>query len=168
MELIEKYRWPVFFATAIVLLGVLIGASNSDKKTVDTDQKTTKNSSSQQVKSDKQKKEDEAKAKADAAMTGTVTYTAQMGDSYTVLARKAVQAYAHDRGMTLKPAQIIAAETHLTVDADSPYLDYGQKVSFDKSVVSKAVMSAQALTASELAAWEAYVPYVVFDTSLNG
>lgn len=168
MELIEKYRWPVFFATAVVLLGVLIGASNSDNKSVDTDKKTTKNSSSQQVKSDKQKKEDDAKAKVEAAKTGSVTYTAQMGDSYTVLARKAVQAYAHDSGVTLKPAQIIAAETHLTVDADSPYLDYGQKVTLDKSVVSKAVADAQALSADELAAWEMYVPYVIFDTSLNG
>lgn len=172
MELIEKYRWPVFFATAVILLGVLIGASNKGSDSSDTSKKSSKASTSQQKQAEQKMKKEEAaaaaKAKADAAKAGSITYTARMGDSYTVLARKAVQAYAHDTNTTLKPAQVIAAETHLTVDAGSPYLNYGQKVTLDKAVVAKAVANAQALTAAELAAWEVYVPYVIFDTSLNG
>ncbi|USN96714.1 MAG: hypothetical protein H6797_00745 [Candidatus Nomurabacteria bacterium] len=168
MELIEKYRWPVFFGTAVILLGVLIGASNSGTKSSDTSKKSPKVSTSQQKKAEQMKKEEAVKAKAEAAKSGTVTYTARMGDSYTVLARKAVQAYASDTGVTLEPAQIVAAETHLTVDAHSPYLNYGQKVTLDKATVAKAVASAQALTAAQLAAWQVYVPYVSFDTSQNG
>ena len=164
MELIEKYRWPVFFGAAVILLGVLIAASNNSND-VGTGKKTSKESTSQQKPTEKPSKNTD---KTGSSVTGSVTYTARSGDSYTVLARKAVQAYAHDANVTLKPAQIIAAETHLTVDADSPYLNYGQKVTFDKTTVSKAVKSAQALTATELAAWQAYVPYVIFDTSQNG
>lgn len=172
MELLEKYRWPVFFATAVVLLGVLIGAGNSGNKASDTNKDSSKATSSETKKAEEKAKADkveaEQKAKAEAASTGSVAYTAQMGDSYSVLARKAVQAYAQDTNTTLKPAQIIAAETNLTVDAGSPYLNYGQKVTIDKAAVSKAVADAQALSAAEVAAWEAYVPYVIFDTSLNG
>lgn len=168
MEIIEKYRWPIFFGAAVILLGVLIGAGNSGQKANDTNKNDAKASTSQQKQAEETKKKAAEKAKAEAAKTGEVTYTARLGDSYTVLARKAVQAYAHDTKVTLKPAQIVAAETHLTVGADSPYLNYGQKVTYDKAVVAKAVAGAQALSATELAAWQAYVPYVVFDTSHNG
>jgi len=88
------------------------------------------------------------------------TFTAQAGDSYTVFARNAIQSYAKTQAINLKTAQIIAAETMLAQDAGSPLLEIGQKVTLKTTAVHSAVSKAQALSAEQLGAWEAYVPYV--------
>ena len=95
-------------------------------------------------------------------------YTARQGDSYTVLARKAVQTYGIREKVRLSLAQIVAAETFLTNDAGSPSLVVGQKVSFSPDTVHSAMTKAQNLNAAQLAAWQTYVPYVDFDTRDNG
>lgn len=87
-------------------------------------------------------------------------FTAKEGDSYTVLARSAVQSYAKTQGLKLQTAQIIAAETFLAQEAGSPLLDIGQKVTLKTTAVHNAVKKAQALNAEQLTAWETYVPYV--------
>ena len=118
-----------------------------------------------------------AAAKTETTMTKTTTktttkdpytYTAKSGDSYTVLARKAVQTYGIREKVKLSLAQIVAAETFLTSDAGFPELNEGQAVTFKVDTVKAAVKKAQGLTDSQKAAWQAYVPYVDFDTRDNG
>lgn len=98
----------------------------------------------------------------------TYDYVAQAGDSYSVLARKAVQTFGLENKVNLSQAQIIAAETHLTIDADSPLLNEGQDVSFNKDTVKKWVDQVQKLTKAEQALWRPYVTGVDFDTRNNG
>lgn len=166
MQNVEKYKWLVVSGVAVILLGgLLVINSNETIDTSKTDQVATEQD--QKAQEEKEKAE-AAKKKAEEAKKGERVYTARPGDSYHVLARKAVQAYAKDAGVNVSRAQIVAAETYLAQDAGSPLLEVGQKVTLDKGVVAKAVKKAQSLTASELAAWQVYVPYVNFDTSNNG
>lgn len=112
--------------------------------------------------------QDTASAATDTKKPETYTYTAQAGDSYSQFARKAVQTYGLSEKVKLSPAQIIFVETNLTQAALSPYLDLGQKASLSKSDVKTWVEKAQKMTDSEKAAWQAYVPYVDFDTKTVG
>lgn len=92
-------------------------------------------------------------------------YVAQPGDSYTLMARKAVQDYNKSNKSNLSQAQIIYAETNLTQSAGSPYLEVGQSVSIKKSDVQKWVDSAKKLSNADQSAWGQYVSSVNFDTS---
>ena len=85
-----------------------------------------------------------------------------------MLARKAIQRYAKEMKIELSHAQIIAAETHLTITAGSPGLEVQQVVTIDKQILKNAVQAAQQLSQDEQAAWAVYVPYTNFDTSQNG
>ncbi len=96
------------------------------------------------------------------------TYTARTGDSYSVLARKAVQTYGLQHKITLSQAQIVAAESNLAIQAGSPELNEGQQVSITTSSVKSVVETAQKMNADETAAWQAYVYDVDFSTSDNG
>lgn len=98
----------------------------------------------------------------------TYSYTAQVGDSYTVLARKAVQTYGLENKVNLSGAQIIFAETSLTLEAKSPVLNQGQKVELHKDTVKSWIEKAQKLTAAQQKAWNYYVQFVNFDTRSNG
>ena len=100
--------------------------------------------------------------------TSEYTYRAQSGDSYTQLARKAVQTYGINNNINLTPAGIIYAETNLTHEASSGNLTVGQEVSIDAQLVKKWVESAQNLPKSEQVAWNAYVPFVNFNTDNIG
>jgi tRNA splicing endonuclease len=95
-------------------------------------------------------------------------YTAKSGDSYTVLARKAVQTYGIREKVKLSQAQIVAAETFLTSDAGFPELNEGDAVSFKPETVAAAMKKSQTQTEAQLAQWQTYVPYVDFDTRDNG
>lgn len=98
----------------------------------------------------------------------TYVYTAQPGDSYALIARKAVQTYGILNKVNLSQAQIIAAETQLTEASNFPALAEGQKVELTPSSVKSAVESAQKLTAEQQAAWQPYVAYVDFNTDTVG
>lgn len=98
----------------------------------------------------------------------TYVYTAQPGDSYTLMARKAVQTYGILNNVNLTQAQIIAAETNLTQAAGFPLLNEGQRVEFTAANVRSAVESAQKLTAEQQAEWQVYVPHVDFNTNAVG
>ncbi len=95
-------------------------------------------------------------------------YTAKAGDNYTLLARKAVQTYGIREKVHLSLAQIVAAETFLSSDAGFPELNLGQAVTFKAEDVKAVVKKVQALTTTQKAAWQAYVPNVDFDTRDNG
>ncbi len=167
MEVIEKYKWLVVAGVAVIVLGGLLVANGNETVDVATKDDKTTTQKEEKMKNDTMTKEESMKMEHGASH-GASTYTAQSGDSYTVLARKAVQAYSKDADTNVSRAQIVAAETFLTTDADSPMLEVGQKVTLDKSAVANAVKKAQALTSAELAAWQVYVPYVNFDTDNNG
>ncbi len=96
------------------------------------------------------------------------SYVAQAGDSYTKIARKAIQTYGFKKKVSISQAKIIFAETNLTQEAGSPRLEIGQKVSIKESVVKKWVDSAQKLSAAQEAAWQYYVQFVDFNTSAIG
>lgn len=96
------------------------------------------------------------------------TYTAQSGDSYTKMARKAVQTYGIQTGTNLSGAQIVFIETNLTQLAGSPELTLGQEVSIDSNTVSEWVTKAGELSESQIAAWQVYADTVDFNTDTVG
>ncbi|MEX1059093.1 MAG: hypothetical protein WEC17_01530 [Candidatus Saccharimonadales bacterium] len=98
----------------------------------------------------------------------TYEYVAQSGDSYTKIARKAVQTYGLKNKVNLTPAGIIYAETNLTRGAGSPELNLGQKVEIKESTIHEWVDKARNLTDAQEAAWNFYVQLVDFDTNNVG
>ena len=98
----------------------------------------------------------------------TYSYVAQSGDSYTKMARKAVQTYGLMNKINLSPAGIIFAETNLTRAAGSPALDIDQKVEIKESALHDWVDKAQKLSDAQEAAWNYYVQFVDFNTDNVG
>lgn len=96
------------------------------------------------------------------------SYTAQSGDSYTKIARKAVQTYGWNKNVSLSQAQIVAAETFLTSEAGFPAVNEGEKVELSEAAVEAAVKKAQDLDEAAQARWERYVKYVDFNTDNVG
>lgn len=93
------------------------------------------------------------------ATAADVVKTAAAGDSYTLLAREVIKTAAAG---SLNDAQKIAAETYLANQAGFPKLEAGQNVTFSNSAIQEALKFARGLTAEQQAAWQAYVPSVVF------
>lgn len=100
--------------------------------------------------------------------SSSYNYTAQAGDSYTKIARKAVQTYGWNNDTDLSLAEIVAAETFLTSDAGFPALDEGQSVVLSEEAVEAAVKKAQDLDDNAEARWERYVKFVDFNTDNVG
>jgi hypothetical protein len=96
------------------------------------------------------------------------TYTAQRRDSYTKIARKAVQTYGIREDVSLSPAQIIFAETNMTKEAGSPLLAIDQEVIINESTIIDWVKKSQELNEIAIDAWSAYVPFVDFNTDQVG
>ena len=99
---------------------------------------------------------------------GMYHYTAQPGDSYTKIARKAVQTYGIVEDVSLSQAQIIFAETVLTQRANEPLLNVGQEVSIGEELIAETVKNAEELSDEAEAAWEGYVASVDFNTDSVG
>lgn len=96
------------------------------------------------------------------------SYIAQNGDSYSLMARKAVQTYGAKNKVKLSQAKIIAAETWLTQAAGSPQLAVQQKVTIKEAAVKDSVEKAQKLSATQEAAWNVYAAGVNFNTNAVG
>ncbi len=99
---------------------------------------------------------------------GPYNYTAQPGDSYTKIARKAVQTHGINNNVNLSQAQIVAAETFLTNEAGSPNVNAGDKVNISEDAVKAAVERAEKLDDNAKALWERYVKFVDFNTDNVG
>lgn len=110
----------------------------------------------------------EAKPEEKPADTVVYSYVAQPGDSYTLIARKAVQTYGRKFDIRLTEAEIVYAETNLTREAGSPELNVGQKVSVDESKVKKWVEQTENLTKTDEAAWAEYAQFADFNTDNVG
>lgn len=106
--------------------------------------------------------------KNDKAKTAVYSYTAQPGDSYTKMARKAIQTYGLTNKIDIGQAGIIYAETNLTRAAGSPELNEGQKVEIKAEDVHQWADKAKSLTDAQKAAWNYYVQFVNFNTNNVG
>lgn len=102
--------------------------------------------------------------------TSTVVYKyiAQPGDSYSKMARKAIQTYGIKNKVNISNAKILFAETNITQQAGSPFLDLSQNVEIKESVVKDWVEKAQKITITQEAAWDAYSSGVDFNTNNVG
>lgn len=116
--------------------------------------------------SENQEQQDEEQQ--DEEQSSPYSYTAQAGDSYTKIARKAVQTYGWNKEVSLSLAEIVAAETFLTSDAGFPAINEGQTVELSEEAVESAVKKAQDLDDAAEARWERYVPLVDFNTDNVG
>lgn len=96
------------------------------------------------------------------------TYTAQQGDTYTQIARKAIQTYGIDNNVNISPAGIVFAETNLAKEANGGELNEGQEVKVDGDLVKKWADAAGKLSENEQKAWDVYVPFVNFNTDSVG
>jgi hypothetical protein len=103
-----------------------------------------------------------------ATQNQSYNYVAQSGDSYTLMARKAVQTYGLENNVNLSEAQIIFAETNITRDAESPELNVGQKVEISSEKVKNWVDKAKELTEKQQAVWDQYTSGVNFNTNNVG
>jgi len=101
-------------------------------------------------------------------MTGNYEYVAQPGDSYSQMARKAVQTYGIETDAQIGAAGVLFAETNLTNLAGWPALNEGQTVTISKASVKEWFEKAAKLTAEEKANWAYYVPFVDFNTNHVG
>ena len=101
---------------------------------------------------------------AAASKEKTYVYKAQPGDSYTQMARKAIQTYGIVNKVKLSGAQIIFAETNITKEAGWPDLNEGQEVNISRSTVKTWVKNAKNIDDTEKLAWNYYVQLVDFDT----
>lgn len=117
-----------------------------------------------QTEGEEQRDEDEN----DQESSTPFSYTAQRGDSYTKIARKAVQTYGINNDVELSGAQIVAAETFLTSEAGFPLISEGEVVELSEDSVKAAVEKADGLDEAAEARWERYVPYVDFNTDNVG
>jgi tRNA A37 threonylcarbamoyltransferase TsaD len=95
-------------------------------------------------------------------------YVAQAGDSYSLIARKAVQTYGLKYDVSLNEAQIIYAETNLTRTAGSPEINEGSSVTVDESTIEEWVDNAEELTEDQQAAWDVYARVADFNTDNVG
>lgn len=112
--------------------------------------------------SEANEEEDEAPA------SGPYTYEAQPGDSYTEMARKAVQTYGILNNVNMSQAQIVFAETTLTKAAQATELEVGESVSFGEDVLRGVVDQARDLDEATEANWATYVQFVDFNTDAIG
>lgn len=153
----------IYAVLAIAVVAGIIVASNGNEKesAVLTEQKP--DTTTAQQTEEQKKKDEEAKLAAE-----NFIYTAQSGDSYSLMARKAVQSYLAETKTTLTNAQIIFAETNLTQLAKSPFLEVNQKVTIAKSTLKEWSEKARSLTKDQESLWNVYAQYANFDTSAVG
>ena len=100
--------------------------------------------------------------------TTVYSYTAQSGDAYTQLVRKAVQTYGIKHDKQIGAARIVAIETQASERAGWPELNQGEVVSFDEALLRTWVDAAMKLSDNDIAAWQTYVAYIDFNTNSIG
>ncbi len=96
------------------------------------------------------------------------SYTAQPGDSHSLIARKAVQTFGIINKVNLSEAQIIFVETNLTLKAGSPELNEGQKVDISSDTIKEWTEKAGKLSQEQKDAWNIYAQNANFNTNSVG
>lgn len=156
MKAIINITASAFILCAIYIIGIYTVPSSQPNTAYAQDTEQAEPATTDASETDEAEEED------------SYSYTAQPGDSYTKIARKAVQTYGINEGINLSGAQIIYAETQLTQAADSPFLEIGQEVEVPRSDVATWVERAQSLSEQEVSLWNVYVPLVDFNTDSVG
>ncbi len=155
MKTLTKYKF-IFIAILITLIVAPIASSVLARKV------NAQSNESQPVKQENKQTKDNKQEET------SYHYVAQPGDSYTLMARKAIQTYGIVNKVNLSKAKIIFAETLLTQQAGSPLLQIGQDITIKESTVKNWVEKANKLSKSEEAAWGAYTIGVNFNTNHVG
>lgn len=96
------------------------------------------------------------------------SYIAQPGDSYSLMARKAIQTYGLTNDVELSEAGILYAETNLTQQSGSPRLEVGQRVEISETAVAEWAGLAKELSDEQLASWDYYTQFANFNTDSVG
>lgn len=161
MEFLAQYKKYGFVLAAVVVGAVGLLAVGINRPT------DAQSSTSQPPKQSNGATTNNASGQAQTTQAA-YSYTAQPGDAYSWMARKAVQTYGLVNNVKLTQAQIVAAETRLASNAGFPLLNAGQAVNFVSNDVKAAVDSAKKLTAQAQAAWQPYVVVVNFNTNQVG
>lgn len=166
MDFIKENRAAIVVAVLIagmVTMGVI--ANNSSDTNKGDDAAKTSETKDKESGNKADKNSDNSAKNQDDSSTSTlqktdkgVSITAKAGDSYTTLARQAVQ----DADSSLSKAQVIAAETFLTQNAGEPAVNVDQAVLIKQADLDKAIKKAKGLSKADIAAWKTYVPYVAF------
>lgn len=177
MNLPNKQKLAVLL---LVIAGVL-GLSALSNNTSNTDRSDNQSQAQAQTEEEsetdkeeaaseeaKEDKKDEEESKTSSQSTDTFSYVAQRNDSYSKLARKAIQTYGINNNVNLSQAQIIYAETMLTQEAGSPLLRESQQVTINESAVKSWVDKAGQLSDGAKKAWEVYTVGVNFNTDNVG
>jgi hypothetical protein len=150
----RKFVAPSVVVVMIVLGGVLITRANS--------------ASAQAINQPSDQQQNQQNSQSNNQQSDSYTYTAQPGDSYSKMARKAVQTFGLKNKVNLSEAQIMFAETNLTKEANSPLLEKGQTVEIKEEAVKGWVDKAKELSAEKQAAWQKYTVGVDFNTNRVG
>lgn len=101
-------------------------------------------------------------AQTPAVDTNDVTATVVAGDSYTVLARKAIAQKLTQSNTTLNAAQKAAAESFLTDNAQSPAVNVGDVVTIKAADITAAMKQAGALSPDQQSMWQSYADSIIF------
>lgn len=168
MKLKLKSVWPLGIAAGLLALAFVFGGVTPSNVSAETKPTSTTNQKAKSSDKTPAKNDTKDQKKTTNSVDATYEYVAQPGDSYTKMARKAVQTFGIVKHVNLSGAQIIYAETNLTQAANSPVLELGQKVSIKVSDIQNWVNSAEKLNKQQLAAWNYYVQFVNFDTDAVG
>ncbi len=152
MELSKKTQKRIAIACGVVLAGMLVALAvrTAQPTIVDWLKNTQNQPGSAQVANDKNDKADTQPAQSDTAntaptpqqaqpSTNNYSYTAVAGDSYTLLARTAIQQYAQEHSVTVSAAQAQQAEITLANQAGQPFLEIGQSVEITQQSVADAL-----------------------------
>lgn len=148
----------VSIMVAMLSFGTLVSAQDTEEV---TEVQTTQAETTEEPAETEESSTEEVSAE-------NYNYVAQPGDSYTKMARKAVQTYGIQTGTNLSGAQIVFVETNLTKLAESPVLALGDAVTIQQSVVSEWVEKAGQLTEAQTAEWQVYADKVDFNTNAVG
>lgn len=122
----------------------------------------------QEEQSQQEQQETEEREAEQSQPAGSYQYVAQPGDTYSQMARKAIQTYGIVNRVNLSQAQIMMAETNMTLEAGSPILTTGQQVEITNAAVEKWVENAQKISDASESAWQEYAKYADFNTDNVG
>ena len=137
--------------------------ADTEKKPTDTDAQSNKVNDAEKKKNTADTKDKnqvtQQPANTPKAKPDSYTYVVQEGDSYSIIARRAISEHG---GSSLNAAEKIAAESKLVEQAGWPEVDAGQSVKIDSAALSQAINSARSMTADEQQMWQSYADDIVW------
>lgn len=98
--------------------------------------------------------------------TVSYVYTTPPGCSLSLLARRSLQLYDRDKtDFSLSPEQAIYAETNIAKQLGDRWLNEGEKVTIDRSLIEDFARKSQALTTEQTTVWQFYAQQADFNVS---